>query len=151
MRRLRTGGIDCTLDVLGGYEEDYKAKIEQYESDGWLHYHGYQLDVRPFIAQSHCFVLPSWHEGMANTNLECASSGRPIITSNIHGCKEAVENGVSGYLCKKQDVCDLANVMKRFTKLSYDERKEMGLQSRQRMERLFDKRSVVYKTLNYLN
>ena len=151
MQLLRADGVDCTLDVLGGYEEDYKEKIEQYESDGWLHYYGYQLDVRPFIAKSHCFVLPSWHEGMANTNLECASSGRPIITSNIHGCKEAVENEVSGYLCNKQDAEDLANAMKKFTKLSHEERREMGLQSRKRMERLFDKKSVVCETLNHLN
>ncbi len=91
MKRLTVEGVDCSLDILGGFDEDYSGKIREYESEGWLKYRGYQEDVRPFIAASHCFVLPSWHEGMANTNLECAASGRPVITSRIHGCMEAVE------------------------------------------------------------
>ena len=90
MKRLIDDGISCSLDILGGYEEDYKEWIEGYEKDGWLNYHGYQADVRPFIADSHCFVLPSWHEGMANTNLECAASGRPVITSDIHGSERCL-------------------------------------------------------------
>lgn len=88
MRRLTGEGVPCTLDMVGGYEEDYGAVVEEAESEGWLKYWGYQEDVRPFIAAAHCFVLPSWHEGMANTNLECAASGRPVITSRhsrLHG------------------------------------------------------------------
>lgn len=150
MKRLVAEGINCELDVLGGYEENFKDIIEQYEAEGWLHYHGYQKDVRPFIAASHCFVLPSWHEGMANTNLECAASGRPVITSNIPGCMEAVEDGVSGFLCEKQNADDLYRVMKHFTELSYNERKAMGLAGRKRMEEIFDKRKVVAKTISYL-
>lgn len=150
MKKLVEEGVDCSLDILGGYEEDYKAMIQKYEREGWLHYHGYQLDVRPFIAKTHCFVLPSWHEGMANTNLECAASGRPVITSNIHGCLEAVEDGVSGYLCEKKNADDLYRVMKKFTKLSYDERKAMGLAGRKRMEEVFDKKKVVEDTIRHL-
>lgn len=150
MRRLRAGEIPCTLDVLGGYEEDYKSVMEEFQAEGWLRYHGYQADVRPFIADSHCFVLPSWHEGMANTNLECAASGRPVITSNIHGCLEAVEDGVTGYLCEKQNVDDLYRVMKQFTELPYDYRKAMGLAGRHRMEKIFDKNQVVEKTVFHL-
>lgn len=150
MKRLQADGIDCSLDVLGGYEEDYKEQITQYEADGWLHYHGYQVDVRPFIDDSHCFVLPSYHEGMANTNLECAASGRPVITSNIHGCLEAVEDGISGFLCEKQNADSLYEVMKKFAALPYEQRKAMGLAGRKRMEELFDKRDVVQKTIEYL-
>jgi galacturonosyltransferase len=150
MERLQQDNIKCSLDVLGDYEEDYKDKIEGYEKQGWLHYHGYQDDVRAFISNAHCFVLPSWHEGMANTNLECASCARPVITSNIHGCLEAVENGVSGFLCERQNADDLYNTMKKFTLLSYDERKQMGLAGRNRMERIFDKQKVVEKTISRL-
>lgn len=150
MKKLVEEGVDCSLDILGGYEEDYKAVIQKYEREGWLHYHGYQLDVRPFIAKIHCFVLPSWHEGMANTNLECAASGRPVITSNIHGCLEAVENGVTGFLCKRKDEVDLYQMMMNFTKLSYEERREMGIAGRHRMERLFDKKIVIKQTLERL-
>lgn len=147
MQKLVADGYKCSLDVLGEYEEDYKEIIEKYESEGWLHYHGYQKDVRPFIEKCHCFVLPSWHEGMANTNLECAASGRPVITSNIHGCLEAVEDGVSGYLCEKQNADDLNKVMKKFVMLPCDARKAMGLAGRKHMEKLFDKRVVVRETI----
>ena len=150
MKLLREDGIDCTLDVVGGYEEDYSEQIKQYENDGWLTYHGIQKDVRPFIANSHCFVLPSWHEGMANTNLECSAMARPVITSNIHGCLEAVEDGVTGFLCEKQNPESLYNAMKRFCGLTFDERKQMGLSARRRMEEIFDKRKVVEKTMEGL-
>ena len=126
------------------------ALTEKYETEGWLHYYGYQKDVRPFIEDSHCFVLPSWHEGMANTNLECAAMGRPVITSSIHGCMEAVENGVSGYLCDKQDTESLYQVMKQFTKLSYVQRKAMGLAGRKHMEEVFDKKKIIEETIKYL-
>jgi galacturonosyltransferase len=148
MEKLHQEGFKCSLDVLGGYEENYGDIIDKYQSKGWLHYYGYQEDVRPYIADSHCFVLPSWHEGMANTNLECAASGRPVITSNIHGCLEAVEDGVTGYLCEKQNADNLCEVMKKFINLSYEERKVMGLAGRKRMEDIFDKRKVVDKTIN---
>ena len=150
MGKLVAEGYPCSLDVVGMYEEDYKETIAQGEAEGWLHYHGYQKDVRPFIASCHCFVLPSWHEGMANTNLECAASGRPVITSNIHGCMEAVEDGVTGFLCEKQKVESLYQVMKQFTELSYDERKAMGLAGRKRMEAFFDKKKVVDETIQRL-
>lgn len=150
MRRLTGEGVPCTLDMVGGYEEDYGAVVEEAESEGWLKYRGYQEDVRPFIAASHCFVLPSWHEGMANTNLECAASGRPVITSRIHGCMEAVEDGVTGFLCERKDSGSLYAAMKRFCALSMEERRAMGLAGRKRMEAVFDKKRVVEETIKRL-
>lgn len=150
MERLRSEGVNCTLDVVGIYEENYEPKIRAFEAEGWLHYHGYQNDVRPFIAASHCFVLPSWHEGMANTNLECAAMGRPLITSRIHGCMEAVEENKSGLLCEPQNADSLYKAMKRFSELSAEERAAMGRAGRAHMEKIFDKRKVVKATLKGL-
>lgn len=150
MQKLLADGVSCELDVLGGYEENYKDEIDKYEKAGWLHYHGYQTDVCPFINDSHCFVLPSWHEGMANTNLECAASGRPVITCNIPGCNEAVVEGISGLLCERKNADDLARVMKEFSELPYEERRMMGLAGRKHMEDVFDKKKVVEETINYL-
>lgn len=150
MRKLVSEGYSCSLDVVGMYEEDYKEAIAQGESQGWLHFHGYQKDVRPFIASCHCFVLPSWHEGMANTNLECAASGRPVITSNIHGCLEAVVDGESGMLCKPKNVQSLYETMKHFCELPWEEKKRMGQNGRIHMEDEFDKRKVVEKTVRNL-
>lgn len=150
MQRLRDEGYPCSLDVLGGFEEDYAQKMKKYEEAGWLHYHGYQKDVRPFIAQSHCFVLPSWHEGMANTNLESAACGRPVITSDIHGCEEAVLDGVSGLLCRCKDAQSVYEAMKKFLHLSHEEKRQMGLAGRKHMEDVFDKRKVVAETIAHL-
>ena len=147
MKLLREDGVNCILDVVGGCEEDYTEKLKGYESEGWLNYHGYQKDVRPFIKNANCFVLPSWHEGMANTNLECAAMARPVITSNIHGCLEAVEDGVTGFLCEKQNAEMLYNTMNRFCNLTYAEKKNMGLSARRRMEEIFDKKKVVKDTI----
>lgn len=151
MKKLRMDGVACSLDILGGFDEDYSAMIEAYEQEGWLKYWGYQDDVRPFIANCHCFVLPSWHEGMANTNLECAASGRPVITSNIHGCMEAVEDGVTGFLCEKQNVESLYQAMKGFCELSLEEKQNLGRRGRERMEMHFDKSLVVKNTIRALD
>lgn len=150
MKKLVAEGINCELYVLGGYEEDYEEKIDEYGNEGWLYYHGYQKDVRPFISNCHCVVLPSWHEGMANTNLESAASGRPVITSDIPGCMEAVIDGKTGYLSERKNAEDLYRVMKKFTELSYEERKTMGLAGRKHMEEAFDKKKVVAETVKAL-
>lgn len=150
MKQLIKEGKSCFLDVVGPFEEDYKGKLEQYETDGWLKYHGYQEDVRPFIKGCDCFVLPSYHEGMANTNLECAASGRPVITSNIPGCNEAVIDGVSGFLCDSKSSKSLYQAMKRMVEIGKTERTTMGLAGRKHMEDVFDKKKVVRETISCL-
>jgi galacturonosyltransferase len=147
MRRLIADGEQCCLDIVGPCEEDYKEILAQCESEGWLEYHGYQEDVRPFIQDCDCFVLPSWHEGMANTNLECAASGRPVITSDIPGCREAVIRGASGYLCASKDKESLYNTMNMMLRNPAETRSLIGKTGRIHMETEFDKRLVVKKTI----
>ena len=148
VRRLVKEGEACHLDIVGPFEEDYKNRLAKYKNEGWLDFYGYQEDVRPFIKECDCFVLPSYHEGMANTNLECASSGRPIITSNIPGCREAVIEGVSGFLCKPKDVESLYNALKKM--LHETEREKMGILGRKHMIKMFSKDSVVKTTISKL-
>ncbi|HAQ7818994.1 TPA: glycosyltransferase family 4 protein [Enterococcus faecium] len=150
MKNLYSEEKNCVLDVLGYFEEDYGIKIEKYEKEGWLKYHGYQSDIRPFVERAHCFVLPSWHEGMANTNLESAASGRTIITSDIPGCKEAVIESKSGYLCERKNSCSLYNSMNKFLKLSYEQRINMGKMGRNYMIKKFNKKKVVDETIKSL-
>jgi len=149
MKRLISDGENCFLDVVGPFEEDYKEKLDEYEKTGWLKYQGYQEDVKPYIATCDCFVLPSYHEGMANTNLECASSGRPIITSNIPGCKEAVTDG-SGFLCEPKNVESLYQAMKKIIGTTRDERAQMGKVGRRYMQEEFDKKTVIAETEKWL-
>lgn len=148
--RLIEIGYDADLTVVGPMEEDFSSTFGQFQNVDWLHYCGFQSDVRPFIQKSSCFVLPSWHEGMANTNLECASSGRPIITSDIPGCREAVQNGITGYLVKKQNADSLFSAMKKFCELPYETRREMGYQGRELMRNSFRKELIVEKTMLHL-
>ena len=150
MRRLRAEGFPCELHVLGGYEEDFKDEIERAETEGWLIYHGYVTDVRPYVTDCHCFVLPSYHEGMANVNLESASMGRPLITTRIHGCMEAVIEGTSGLLCERADEESLYRAMKQFLSLDREERARMGRAGRTHMENVFDKNKVVAETVEAL-
>lgn len=150
MSRLRAEGCDCTLDVLGYYEDNYEAAIRTYETAGWLRFHGHVRDVRPYIEKAHCFVLPSYHEGMANTNLECAAMGRPLITSDIPGCREAVIDGETGLLCQSRNADSLYAAMKKFLALPNAARAKMGQSGRKHMENVFDKRTVVKQTMKEL-
>ena len=151
IRRLVKEGEKVQLSILGSYENDYKNMIEKCENEGWLKYYGFQNDVIPYIKRCDCFVLPSWHEGMANTNLECAASGRPIITTRIHGCMEAVVEDVSGFLVEKKNENSLYEAMKKFLALTREEKMKMGLCGRKHMEEKFDKKKVVQDTINSLN
>ena len=151
MSKLNKEGYDCELDVLGEMEENYADIIAQYEREGWLHYRGYQEDVRSYVKKCHCFVLPSWHEGMANTNLECAACGRPIITSDIHGCKEAIIDKKTGFVVDKKDLDDLYRGILEFINLSNSERCIMGKEGRKYMELHFDKKKVVKNTINLMS
>lgn len=145
--RLRKEGFSFSLDIVGNYVDDYKKIFDEYGKEIWFNYLGFQKDVRPYIIKSHCFVLPSWHEGMANTNLESAAMGRPIITSNIPGCKEAVIHGVSGFLCEAKDAESLYNAMLSFISLPYDRKLQMGMAGRKHMETHFSKEVVIKKTV----
>ena len=147
LKRLKSAGNKVALDVVGPCEEKYEGILKKYENEGWLRYYGYQENVKPFIASCDCFVLPSWHEGMANTNLECASSGRPIITSNIPGCKEAVTEG-SGLLCEPKNVESLYEAMKKM--IQVDNREEMGIVGHNYMKNVFDKKKVVAETIKHI-
>ena len=100
---------------------------------------------------SSCIVLPSFHpEGISNVLLEAAACGRPIITTDRTGCRETVIHGVTGYLIKEKSSEDLIEKMEKFLDLSVEERQEMGLKGRKKMEAEFDRQIVVDKYLENL-
>lgn len=146
--KLYQNNKNIILDVVGSFEDDYESKIKDLEQKGCLHYYGYQNDVRPFIKQCHCFVLPSYHEGMANTLLECAAMGRPLITSNIHGCKEAVIDGKNGYLVAVKNQEDLYEKLSFFINVDFESKKNMCVESRKHIVENFDKYKVVNATIS---
>lgn len=149
-KRIKREYDNVEFDVVGMYEDNYEETVNRLVDDGIINFYGYQQDVKPFVKQSHCFVLPSWHEGMANTNLECGAMGRPIITSNIHGCLEAVVDGKTGYLVEKKNANDLYEKIKCFIELPYDEKVKMGQASHNHIAEVFDKKKVVSDTISVL-
>ena len=135
---------------MGFFEDAYKEQVEALEAAGIAVFHGFQQDPRPFYAAADCVVMPSYHEGMSNVNLEAAATGRPVITTDIPGCREAVEDGVTGLLCRAGSGEDLYGAMKRFLELPPAARTAMGRAGRKKMEREFDKKMVVAQALGTL-
>ena len=134
------------LDLVGFFEDEYKEQVEKMTQDGIAVFHGFQENPRPYSGKADCVVLPSYHEGMSNVLLEAAAIGRPLITSDIPGCREAVKQGISGLLCPVKDRNALLHAMEDFLKLSKEERKAMGRAGRKYMEEQYDKEKVVKKT-----
>lgn len=143
-------GDRVVFDVVGFFEDEYRETVEQLVERGVVRFHGFQPDPGPFYAASHCVVLPSYHEGMSNVLLEAAATGRALITSNIPGCREAVEESVNGYLCRKMDAGDLERCMVQFMELSREQRELMGERGRRKMEWEFDKVAVVGETVRVM-
>lgn len=147
VQRLHEERADFVLDLVGFYEDFYKAQVERLEERGIVIFHGFQTEPRPYYAGADCVVLPSYHEGMSNVLLEAAATGRPVITSDIPGCREAVEPGQTGLLCEAKNAESLYHAMKQFLSCSREEREQMGIKARKKMETEFDKDKVVAETM----
>lgn len=158
-RIMKTKGIDEFLEVAraikaeysnvefhvcGYYEDDYKEVIESAQEQGTIVYHGLVKDVRPYEEASHCIVLPTYHpEGISNVLLEAAACARPIITTNRPGCREVVDDGITGFLMKEKDSQDLLGKMRKFLSMENSEREAMGTKARKKVEDEFDRKIVV--------
>lgn len=145
------------FQILGPLAVDNKTAISAKTMDTWVaeglvEYLGQTKDVRPFIANSDCVVLPSFYrEGVPHSLLEAAAMARPIITTDSIGCKEAVDNKVSGYLCKIKNSNDLADKMKKFIELPYESKLRMGKKGRKKMEKEFDEKIVIHNYLKLID
>ena len=149
LHRELDGGV--VLDLVGFFEdEDCRREAERLLGEGIAQYHGFQTDPVPWYARADCVVLPSYHEGMSNVLLEAAAVGRPVIASDIGGCREAVDPEQSGFLCRPADARSLLVQLRRMAALPRNVRAEMGLRGRAKMEREFDRRAVVRDTLDIL-
>lgn len=137
--------------LIGGREEDYSIKLDEYETMGIIKYHGQQLDVHSFIKQSHATILPSYHEGLANVLLESASSGRPVLASRVPGCIETFEDGITGFGFEPMSVESLVEAIVKFIKLPLDQKRQMGIAGRRKVEKEFDRKIVINTYLNEVN
>lgn len=142
--------INATCYVLGPiWHQNLKDNtVTQFELNDWISkgyivYLGESKDVRPHIAEADCIVLPSYREGTSNVLLEAGSMGKPCITCNTTGCKEIVEDNITGFLCEVKNVADLTQKMEKMFSLTNKQRTEMGNRARQKMIVEYDKQIVI--------
>lgn len=142
-RRIRKRYPDTEFHIVGTCEKDCSVRIESLKDDG-IEWHGWQADVRPFINRCHCLVHPSYYpEGMSNVLLESCASGRPVITTDMPGCREIVDDGINGFVINSRDVDDLVEKIECFITLPHNQKCEMGLAARRKVEQVFDRQIVV--------
>lgn len=151
-RILKKQGVDAEFCLLGFLDAQNPTAISRQQMDEWvgegiIRYLGVSDNVAEEIVLADCVVLPSYREGIPRTLLEAAAMARPIVTTNSVGCRDVVDDGVNGYLCKPRDAVDLADKISKVVSLSHSERTVMGLHGREKMEREFDERIVIDKYL----
>ncbi len=135
--------------ILGNSNDTYKKKLIALEEEGIIKYHGMQKDVKEFLKNSHCTIHPTYYpEGMSNVLLESAACARPIITTDRSGCKEIVDDCITGFIIKQRDTLDLISKIDKFISLSYEEKKNMGLAGRSKVEQEFSRNIVINEYLN---
>ena len=114
-----------------------KHEVEAWKNEGFIEYLGETDDVTKFIEKASCIVLPSYREGTSRVLLEAAAMGRPLVATDVPGCREVVEDGVSGFLCKPRDYADLSQKIELMLKLPYEARQAMGARGREKIENEF--------------
>ena len=131
------------FQLLGWKEGDYEGQLNELVDKGIINYLGTTSDVRPYLKDVHCTIMPSYHEGMSNVNLESAANGRPVITTDVPGCSETVDDGVSGLYCEAKSSESLIAAIERFIVMPWEEKKLMGVNGRKKVEKEFDRNIVV--------
>ena len=145
-KAIRKKYSNTRFHVCGFCEPEYSGALEQSQANGDVIYHGMVDNVREILNKTHCMVFPTYYpEGMSNVLLENAACARPIITTNRPGCREIVEDGYNGFICKAKDEQNLISVIEKFLSLDYEEKNQMGLNGRKKVEKQFDRKIVVEK------
>ena len=142
--------------ILGAFYSGNPTAITENEMEIWekeniVKYLETSDNVKVVIANYDCIVLPSYREGLSRVLLEAASMAKPIIATNVPGCKEVVENGVNGFLCKVKDSNDLAKKMIKIFNLSKEERIKMGQAGREKVIKEFDEKIVIDKYMEEIS
>lgn len=140
VERVKAKHSNVRFVLYGDYDDDsYRVRVKELENRGVVEYGGIQLDMKPFIKKAHAVIHPSYYEGMTNVILEHAAMGRPAIASDIPGCREAIEESVSGYTFELKNVDSLVEKIEKFINLSHAEKVAMGKAARDKMEKEFDR------------
>lgn len=153
-RIVRAGGGSARFCLLGFIDVENpeavaRSVVEDWQREGLIDYLGTSDDVKSELERTDCMVLPSYYpEGVPRSLLEAAASGRPIITTNMAGCRDTVEDGVNGFLCRPRDAQDLARQIEKIMALDAKALEDMGSSSRDLAERRFDEKIVIDRYLS---
>lgn len=145
------------IHIVGGIDNENPSAIRQEFLDKWLkeqsavQYHGATDDIRPFIAEADVIVLPSYREGLPRTNLEAMCMEKPIITTDVPGCKDTVIEGMNGLMVEVKSPESLANAIRKIIRLDEAQRHAMGVHGRRLAIQDFDEKIVINKYLNVVN
>jgi glycosyltransferase involved in cell wall biosynthesis len=152
-RLVKQKNPNCRFLLVGIFDPSpdgiSRGEVEQWEKSNSIEFLGELKDVRPAIQDCHVYVLPSYHEGMPRTVLEAMSMARPIITTQVPGCKETVVDGKNGFLVPSRDVISLANKMQWFLD-NTEQIPVMGCASREMAEQMFDVQKVNQQLIDIL-
>tara|TARA_S200000501_G_C20769712_1_gene720003 strand:+ start:15 stop:1172 length:1158 start_codon:yes stop_codon:yes gene_type:complete len=148
--------IKVTFSVIGFVDEKNRTSISyseylKFKNEKILNFLGHKNDIRKYLTNSDCVVLPSYREGLPRVLLESSAMGIPAITTNVPGCREVVTDKYNGFLCKAKSKKSLKKVMYKFLNLNYKKRLIMGQNSRKKAENYFNEKIVFekYKKLMY--
>jgi glycosyltransferase involved in cell wall biosynthesis len=155
-RSLRPELPDACFQLLGPVDEGNRTAITRAELQSWIaegviEHLGETDDVRPFVAAATAVVLPSYREGLPRTLLEAAAMARPLIATDVPGCREVVEDGINGYLCLVRDSASLAKGMKKLAELPAAQRLAMGEAARRKVQDKFSETVVIRAYLDALD
>ena len=151
-RLVRQAVPGTRVQLLGGLDEAGgvgvpRATFEEWLKGGDIEYLGRSDDVAAHLHQADCVVLPSYREGTPKTLLEAAAVGKPLVTTDVPGCRETVVDGQNGYLCQVRSAPDLAAKMLAVLRLPAADLQGMGQASRHLAETKFDEKLVLAKYL----
>lgn len=147
-RRVKLKWPAARFQLLGATDAENRSAIDRATVDGWVgegavEYLGTLPDVRPAIAAASCVVLPSYREGAPRTLIEAAAMARPLIATDVPGCRAVIERDATGFLCEARSTESLAAAMERFLRLPQEAQAALGRAGRAKMEREFDEAIVV--------
>lgn len=142
-RQLKVRYPDITFQLLGAVWKDNPAAIDErtitaWNNDGVVQYLGSTNDVKPFLEAASCIVLPSYREGVPCTLMEGAAMRKPLIATDVPGCREVVKDGYNGFLCLPRNVESLVSALEKIILLSETDRLRLGNNGRKLMEDIFD-------------
>lgn len=155
-RQLKQTNPDLRFQLLGPTDAANRSavgsdELDQWQREGIIEHLGEHADVRPFIAKADCVVLPSYREGAPRSLLEASSMARPIIATDVPGCRQVVSHGISGLLCKARNANSLMKAMGTYAAMETETRVNMGGAGRDKMLQEYDQAIVVRRYLSAIS